>query len=130
MIGVTDRHYDIRMSPVGGAKDDVWLLVEVVWDPPVCAGREELDVAKLGQQFDRMGREGAEHRNVVIDLVGQGVWRKAVWPADPSHFEPGMLGLHFGDPRFVDREGDDNQQNAVGEADGRWGGKGAHDGHL
>ena len=65
-----DGIYDIRVSPVGGAKDNVGFLVEIVWDPPVCAGREELDVAKLRQQFDRMGRKGAQHRHVVIHLVG------------------------------------------------------------
>ena len=40
-----------------------------------------------------------------------------------------MLGLHLGNPQFVDREGDDNQENAMGEA-GCGGGKGAHNGHL
>ncbi len=86
------------MSPVGGAKDNISFLVEIMRDPSVCACREELHVAKLGQQFDRVRREGAEHRHVVINLVGQRIWWQAVWPADPSHFEPGMLGLHFGDP--------------------------------
>jgi len=94
---------NLRMSSIGGTKNDIRVLVDGVIGPLVGAGGYELDVADFGQQLRGMRQVCEKYSDALVVFLGERLRRRphGMAPSSPSDLESRVSSLKLGDPLIV-----------------------------